>query len=190
MTTDDAIEIEMADPGIADAVAAELADLINHAYTLGEQGLWNDGAARTTPDETARLVRAGEIAVARLHGRIVGAVRVHGLNGDIGEFGMLAADPGLRGAGIGRRLIDFAERVARDRGLDTMRLELLVPKTWTHPSKKFLHEWYTRLGYRVVRSSGIEEQYPHLAPLLATPCDFVIYHKKLDRPRRHGPQPT
>lgn len=25
----------------------------------------------------------------------------------------------------------------------------------------------------------IEESYPELAPLLATPCDFVIYHKEL-----------
>jgi len=30
-----------------------------------------------------------------------------------------------------------------------------------------------------VRSGTIDESYPWLAPLLATPCDFVIYHKDL-----------
>ena len=30
-----------------------------------------------------------------------------------------------------------------------------------------------------VRTGQFEERYPELAPLLATPCDFVIYHKSL-----------
>ncbi|MFD0855651.1 GNAT family N-acetyltransferase, partial [Actinomadura adrarensis] len=104
---------------------------------------------------------------------------VQRLDGETGEFVMLAADPEHRGRGIGRELVRFAEELSRERGLGTMQLELLVPKTWTHPSKQSLHEWYTRLGYRPVRHGSIEESYPALAPDLATPCDFVIYHKKL-----------
>jgi hypothetical protein len=61
-----------------------------------------------------------------------------------------------------------------------MQLELLVPRDWTHPTKEFLNAWYTRIGYRVARTGAIDEAYPALAPLLATPCDFVIYHKRLD----------
>jgi len=72
------------------------------------------------------------------------------------------------------------------RGLGTMQLEVLVPRQWSHPSKEFLKAWYTRLGYRPVRTGQVEESYPELAPLLATPCDFVIYHKSLGRPGR-GP---
>jgi hypothetical protein len=30
-----------------------------------------------------------------------------------------------------------------------------------------------------VRIGQFEESYPELAPFLATPCDFVIYHKDL-----------
>ena len=60
-----------------------------------------------------------------------------------------------------------------------MQLELLVPRGWTYPSKAFLDNWYRRIGYRVARTGTIEEAYPALAPLLATPCDFVIYHKDL-----------
>jgi hypothetical protein len=37
-----------------------------------------------------------------------------------------------------------------------------------------------RYGYRPVRTGQIEESYPELAPLLATPCDFVIYHKSIN----------
>jgi len=28
-----------------------------------------------------------------------------------------------------------------------MRLELLTPRDWEHPVKKFLDEWYQRIGY-------------------------------------------
>ena len=38
---------------------------------------------------------------------------------------------------------------------------------------------YTRIGYAPVRQARIEDHYPHLAPHLATPCDFVVYHKPL-----------
>jgi hypothetical protein len=32
----------------------------------------------------------------------------------------------------------------------------------------------SRISYRPVRTGQFEESYPELAPLLATPCDFVI----------------
>jgi GNAT superfamily N-acetyltransferase len=156
-----------------------IADLINEVYAVAEEGLWIDGATRTTVDGVAELTRAGEIAVARVRGGIVGCVRVQRLDEGTGEFGMLVADPAHRGVGIGRELIRFAERSCREDGLATMQLELLVPRDWTHPTKEFLAAWYTRIGYRVARTGTIDEAYPALAPQLATPCDFVIYQKDL-----------
>jgi GNAT superfamily N-acetyltransferase len=156
-----------------------IADLINEVYAVAEEGLWIDGATRTTVDGVAELTRAGEIAVARVRGGIVGCVRVQRLDEGTGEFGMLVADPAHRGDGIGRELIRFAERSCREDGLATMQLELLVPRDWTHPTKEFLAAWYTRIGYRVARTGTIDEAYPALAPQLATPCDFVIYQKDL-----------
>jgi GNAT superfamily N-acetyltransferase len=129
--------------------------------------------------EVAELTRAGEIVVAHMRARIVGCVRVQRLDESTGEFGMLAADPAHRGVGVGRKLVAFAEWTCRADGLATMQLELLVPRHWTHPTKEFLAAWYTRSGYRVVRTGTIDEAYPALAPLLATPCDFVIYRKDL-----------
>jgi GNAT superfamily N-acetyltransferase len=156
-----------------------ITDLVNEVYTVAEDGLWIDGATRTTVDEIAELTRAGQIAVARLRDRVVGCVRIQRLDADTGEFGMLAADPAQRGIGVGRELARFAERKCRADGLRAMQLELLVPRGWTHPTKQFLDAWYTRIGYRVARTGTIDEAYPALAPLLATPCDFVIYRKDL-----------
>ncbi|HKH40412.1 MAG TPA: GNAT family N-acetyltransferase [Solirubrobacterales bacterium] len=146
---------------------------------MAEAGLWMEGATRTTADEVAELIRVGQIAAARLRGQIVGSIRVQRFDEETGEFGMLAADPAHRGIGVGRELLRFAERKCRDEGLRVMQLELLVPRDWTHPTKEFLDAWYTRTGYRVARTGTIDEAYPDLAPLLATPCDFVIYRKDL-----------
>ena len=137
------------------------------------------GATRTTTSEMADFIAAGQMAVARLDGQIAGAVRIQKFDARTGEFGMLVADPAHRGEGIGRLLVAFAENTSRQRGLTVMQLELLVPREWTHPTKAFLHAWYTRIGYSPVQSSTIDERYPQLAPLLATPCDFVVYHKDL-----------
>lgn len=167
-------------------LAGQLAALVNSVYAVAEEGLWADGTPRTTPAEMAKLIATGQIAVARTGERIVGAVRVQRLDTGEGELGMLVADPAHRGTGVGRALIRFAERWSRERGLGTMQLEVLVPRQWSHPGKEFLKAWYTRLGYRPVRTGQVEDSYPELAPLLATPCDFVIYHKSLGRPGR-GP---
>jgi ribosomal protein S18 acetylase RimI-like enzyme len=175
------LEIELLSPSASedDATIDRLTDLVNQVYAVAEDGIWTPGSARTTQAEMAGMVKAGTIAVARRSGRIVGCIRVQRLESGEGEFGLLAADPELRGVGIGRELVRFAEDVCRRDGLATMQLEILVPRGWTHPSKEFLVSWYTRIGYRQVRTGALEDNYPALAPLLATPCDFAIYHKDL-----------
>ncbi|WP_200824932.1 GNAT family N-acetyltransferase [Nonomuraea solani] len=167
----------------ADATDTELltrvSALVNDVYADAEAGLWQDGTARTSTDEVAGLTAAGQIAVARLGTEVVGCVRVQSLDDDTAEFGMLAADPAHRRRGIGRDLVAFAERTARDGGHRVMQLEVLTPRTWEHPSKVFLADWYGRLGYRRTDVSPVEKWYPDLAPLLATSCDLVIYRKPL-----------
>ncbi|GAA4370859.1 GNAT family N-acetyltransferase [Agromyces bauzanensis] len=159
--------------------ASAIAELINVVYDQAEAGLWTAGARRTDPEEVAGLIRHAELVTARADGRVVGAVRVQRLDDGLAEFGMLAADPERRGLGIGRALVAFAERWAVEHGHSDMQLELLVPTTWTHPSKEFLREWYTRIGYCEVRTGELGELYPELAPLLATTCDLVVYRKGL-----------
>jgi ribosomal protein S18 acetylase RimI-like enzyme len=201
-----------ADVAADSSVVNELATLVNRVYAVAEDGLWTPGTSRTTPAKIAQLIEAGEIAVAIAAERIVGVIQVRQLDTGEGEFGMLVADHEHRRQGVGRELVRFAERWSQGQGLATMQLELLVPRQWRHPAKEFLKAWYSRIGYRPVRTGQFEESYPDLAPHLATACDFVIYHKPLPaferdlvptrkrcgmegfadelRPRRLGRRPT
>lgn len=174
-----AIELLSASSAADAALVENVAGLVNAVYETSEAGLWVDGARRTNERELAGLIRRGQIAVAGIDGVIVGAVHVKQLDETTGLFGMLVAHPARRGEGIGRELVAFAEQWARARGLIAMQLELLVPRAWRHPSKVFLGEWYERIGYRVVRTSALDESYPELAPQLATECDLLIYRKEL-----------
>ncbi|HKE72623.1 MAG TPA: GNAT family N-acetyltransferase [Acidimicrobiales bacterium] len=173
--------------GLLDAAAgrdaglvARLTRLVNDVYAVAESGLWLPGAVRTTAAEMAGLVAAGEIAVATVpDGEIVGSAHVHRVSDDTGEVGTLVAAPDHRGAGIGRDLLDFAERHGRDQGMRAIQLELLVPRDGTHPSKEFLRAWYDRRGYRLIDTRPMEDTHPHLAPLLATPCLLEVREKPL-----------
>lgn len=69
-----------------------------------------------------------------------------------------------------------------------MRIEVLVPRGWTHPEKQRLDAWYCRIGYQAASTASVEGAYPQLAPLLATPCDFTVYEKPLAaEPARRRP---
>jgi GNAT superfamily N-acetyltransferase len=155
------------------ALAADLADLVNRVYGVAEAGLWQDGKSRTSEAQLRELIEAGEIAAATGADGLVGCVRVRELEPGVGEFGMLAVDPPRQGAGIGGALLDFAERHARERGATAMRLQLLVPRDGTHPSKIELDRWYGRRGYRPIDRRAVE------ALPLAVPCDFVVYERPL-----------
>jgi GNAT superfamily N-acetyltransferase len=158
---------------------AEVEALINDVYAVAEEGLWKDGVARTNLNETTDLTRSGEIAVAYLDGRLVGCIRVQQLEDEVYEFGMLAASREHRGMGVGRELVQFVERYARESGCNAVQLEVLVPSEWSHPSKKFLIEWYTRIGYEPKKKGSLAEYYPDLEPLLATPCNYLIFRKDI-----------
>jgi GNAT superfamily N-acetyltransferase len=162
-----------------DTLVKELVRLINRAYAIGEAGLWLDGTARTGPDEIAAAIRGGELLAATADGRLVGCARVRPLDADTGDLALVSAVPEQWGGGVGRALVRSAEELARARGNTAMQLELLVPKHSTHPAKERLRAWYTRLGYRVVRTATFEEVAADLAPRLATPCEFVIFRKRL-----------
>jgi GNAT superfamily N-acetyltransferase len=160
-------------------LVAEIVSLVNRVYAEAEKGLWRDGTERTNAGEVATAIRAGELVLARLDDRPVGAVRIRQLDRGVREFGMLVASPEHLGAGIGSALVGFAEDWARHEGVSEMQLELLVPRLWIHPGKEFVRGWYTRIGYRQVRTAPLADAHPALESQLATPCDVVIYRKIL-----------
>ncbi|WP_433381811.1 GNAT family N-acetyltransferase [Actinoplanes sp. CA-142083] len=157
-----------------------MANLVNEVYADAEKGMWRDGTDRVTTAEITAMIAAGRLVVAREpDGTLVGAMQLQRLPTGEGELGMLVAHPERRGAGLGRDLIAYGESWAREQGLTTMQLELLYPNSWTHPVKKFLYDWYTRLGYQVIGTGDLADDYPDLVSRLATPCDFLIFHKAL-----------
>jgi GNAT superfamily N-acetyltransferase len=159
---------------------AELVGLINRAYAAGEAGLWIDGFdGRTDEAEIASAITAGQMLVARVEGRLVGCLRTRALDATTADVGLIGVHPAAWGAGTGRALVDFAEDLARDRGATTMRLELLVPRTGTHPDKERLRNWYTRRGYSIVATIPFEDYVPHAAPLLSAPGDILLFEKPL-----------
>jgi GNAT superfamily N-acetyltransferase len=160
-----------------DVVVAELVGLINAAYAIGEAGLWLEGAARTWAGEIAAAIHSGGMLAARREGRLVGGALVRPLDANTADLSMMSAAPEQWGSGVGRDLVRSAEALMRSRGMTTMQLELLVPKGWVHPEKDRLRGWYTRLGYRVVRTAPFEHVAAHLAPHLVLPCEFLIFRK-------------
>lgn len=68
----------------------------------------------------AQLIEVGASAVATPDGELAGAVRVHPVSADTGEFGMLPTALEHRGNGVGRALVDFAKQHSRDTGLRAM----------------------------------------------------------------------
>ena len=139
--------------------AAAVTRIINAAYDHGEAGIWQAGWARTTVAEVEQMIDAGEIAVSRADGGVVGAVRVRRLDEETAELGMLSVDPVAMGTGAGRALLAFAEQ---RHGTPFMQLELLVPRA-PHVHKQRLHDWYSRLGYVQISVREFDE------PLLAGP---------------------
>jgi GNAT superfamily N-acetyltransferase len=160
---------------------ARLSELINEVYDEAESGMWKRKGTRTNPAEVERLLRDRALILAEVDGRVVGSVNVNLLGNGVGEFGMLVADLGVRGAGIGSALVEQAEQWARRQGCHTMRLELLTPRHWTHPSKTFLTGWYSRIGYAPHATEPLESMHPELVPELATECDFTVWRKSLAR---------
>jgi GNAT superfamily N-acetyltransferase len=156
-----------------------LARLINAAYAVGEGGLWLEGTTRTQPREIAEAIRSGEMLAATLGGRLAGCAYVRPLNAGTADLGLISVARDLRGSGVGRELVRSAEELMRSHGMTTMQLELLVPTGWLHPEKEGLHSWYTRLGYRIVRSAPFDQVAAHLESKLATQCEFLIFRKSL-----------
>jgi GNAT superfamily N-acetyltransferase len=161
------------------ALVAELTELINEAYAVGEAGMWVEGTERTHPEEIAAAIRSGGMLAARVDGRHVGAAYVRPLDDTTWDLGFVSAARDQWGGGVGRELAGAAEDLVRSRGAQEMQLELLVPRDWVHPEKDRLRAWYLRLGYEIVRTAPFEEIARHSGAELATPCEFLVFRKAL-----------
>ncbi len=130
---------------------------------------------RTDPDELSALVRgpATRILLAHREGELVGSVLLREEPG-CAYLGMLSVRPDLQAAGIGRALLDEAERAARvDLGRPEMRMRVIS-------RRDALLGWYARRGYAL---TGEKEPFPYEEPRAGKPkrpdLEFVVLRKAL-----------
>lgn len=144
--------------------------------------MWKIKGSRTNAAQVSTLLENNAFILAELDGLVIGAVNVNLMAADTGEFGMLVADLEERGNGIGTALVRAAEEWALAKGCKTMRLELLTPRHWKHPSKEFLRAWYSRIGYVPQSIEPFEILHPEKVSELATDCDFTVWLKSFELP--------
>lgn len=160
MTTDSLPEagVRAAREGDTDTIVA----LVNEAYRV--ESFFVAGN-RIGADEVRHLIARGECFVIDGTGDVEACVEVAVANGR-GYFGMLAVRPSSQGRGLGRRLIAFAENLARRAGCEVMDIKVVNVRT-------DLFGFYESLGYVVTGT----EPYVH-RPVLQ-PCHFLILQKTL-----------
>lgn len=95
-------------------------------------------------DNVAGLIgRAGSLVLlAERDGALVACCHLE-QQGDTGYFGMFAVSPELQAAGLGRRLLAEAERIARD------EWQVMAMRMTVIEQRAELIAWYERRGYRL-----------------------------------------
>jgi GNAT superfamily N-acetyltransferase len=116
----------------------------------------------------------GGILLAEEHGRLVGCCQLERRGGSAAYFGMFAVTPQQQGRGLGRRILTYAERLARDEWGAT-RMSMTVIR-----QRSDLIAWYGRLGYR---ATGQTEPFPYGNQRFGIPTrpdlEFVVLAKPL-----------
>lgn len=161
----------------------DLLELVNSVYRVAEDGIFDETLfpggihQRTNKIELSGWLRKGEILTARDSNtkKIVGCIHCYVVGSGVAEFGLLAVHPNYRSQGLGRKLIDEAQKFAKTRlQAKTMQLMLLYPKHWVKENKQVLRKWYTSLGY--VEGANMEFPKKHL---VKTECYFTCFTKPL-----------
>ncbi len=112
-----------------------------------------DPARSISADERELTRPRGLFLIARLHGRPVGcgALKLH--RGMPSELKRMWVSPEARGIGLGRRILDELERLAREEGVEVLRLE-------TNRSLAEAIALYRSSGFREVAAFN-DEPYAH-----------------------------
>lgn len=113
-------EVDPADPDVAHCLQELFAEL---ARRSGQEI-----AAEDIPDAEDMRAPHGVFVVAYLKGEAIGSagLKAHDDTGDPGGFGEVKrmwVDPRARGLGLGRRLLEHVEGLARARGMTVVRLD-------------------------------------------------------------------
>ena len=157
-------------------------DLLVYAYAQTEREIWGENYVRIYLDEYKELIEKETVFTAWLDDEVVGTILLLNLGSRTFSFGLLAADFSKKGIGIGRKLVEAAEKEAVRQGASRMILEILKPENQFVPVKKQLADWYERLGYNHFKTASFIELKPdkiEKVKSLITPSVFDCYEKEL-----------
>ena len=138
--------------------------LINVAFRVAES-FFVEGD-RISAETLQPILDKGNFLLAEGVGGLVGCVFVE-LRGERAYFGLLAVDPARQHRGVGRRLVDEAEKCARAAGCRAMDLRIVSVRAELPP-------FYRQLGYIETGTEPFSEE-----GKLKLPCHFVVMSKAL-----------
>lgn len=133
------------------------------------------GGQRTDPEDVRACIERADslVLLGEQTGDLVACANIAIENG-AGYFGMFSVRPALQGAGIGKRMLDEAERIARDEWhLPVMRMTVI-------DVRDELIAFYERRGYA---RTGITKPFPYGDPRFGLPkrddLRFEVLEKRL-----------
>lgn len=132
---------------VADAEA--LTRVYHSAYRENRRLGFPAKAESVTEDEVAAWIREDRVYVAETANEVIGGVRLEVTDADRVKLSRLAVHESRKGAGVGSRLVDHAERAVRDWNYDT--IWLTTPKDHPH-----LPGFYRRRGYEETGTYPLE----------------------------------
>lgn len=133
--------------------------LARKAYAEEELRAWTD---RLTPDSYADVIVSRVVLVAEANGEVVGFCQ---FDPETGEVEATLVDPRYANAGVGSRLLEAVEQIARDRSLKLLHLA----------SSLNAEPFYRKHGFAVKRRAV----FPFAKEL---PIDCMIMTKRLGSP--------
>jgi ribosomal protein S18 acetylase RimI-like enzyme len=143
--------------------AEAIARLVNTAFLVEKFFIERD---RTNPSTVRSLMQKGQFLLAEDAVNLVGTIYLE-LHGGRGYFGMLSIDPSRQGMGVGRQLVDAAEKIFRDAGCKFSDLKIVNVRT-------DLHTLYHRWGYADAGTAVYDDPTPTKIPV-----HFIMMTKPL-----------
>ena len=152
--------VRLANAGDTDA----LVSLINAAFIVEKPIIDGD---RINVDKVAELFSSGKFLLLEADYGLVSCVYIEIKESRRGYLGLLAVDPSRQKSGLGRKMIEAAERFLKDAGCEFADLRVVNARGELQPI-------YERLGYSVAGIAPIPDTIP-----LKIPSYFTVMSKDL-----------
>ncbi|KAA3608310.1 MAG: N-acetyltransferase [Planctomycetota bacterium] len=138
-----------------------------------------EGILRALPDwfgieegiaHYVKALSSMETWVLETESGIAGFLTLHPYGNSAADVYVMAVSPSMRDQGLGRRLMQHAESILRDRGVEFMQVKTLAP---SRPSKAYARTrgFYLKMGFRPLEENKLwGEKNPCLIMVKHLPC--------------------